>query len=103
MGYTEEAISKIFTLVDVSPKDDTVSREELREAFVRYPPLRNAPAMGSLSKSERNPLHAEADAMFTALDLDGNGLLSLEELQQHFSFAEGPSYSANAVANIFST
>ena len=101
--YTEEAISKIFTLVDVSPKDDTVSREELRMAFIRYPPLRNAPAMGSLSKSQRAAVHDEADETFRAIDADGNGTLSLEELQQHFAELEGPSYSAAAVSRIFDT
>ena len=78
-----------------------LSREELREAFVRYPVLRHAPAMGTTKKSSRNALHAEAEATFSALDLNGDGLISLEELQQHFSGAEGTTYSSTAVESIF--
>jgi len=100
--YTEAQVEGLFELLDVN-KDGSVSRDELREAFVRYPTLRSAPALGSLQKSERSTLHAEADATFDALDLDGNGTLSLDELQAHFAAREGPTFSAVAVENIFRT
>ena len=100
--YTEEQVEALFDLLDVN-NDGSVSRVELREAFVRYPPLRSAPGIGSLSKSQRCAVHAEADATFEALDLDGNGSLSLEELQAHFASREGPTFSAVAVENIFRT
>ena len=38
-----------------------------------------------------------------AAQLDGNGRLSLAELESHFASREGPSFSAAAVANIFRT
>jgi len=98
--YSEEAIQAIFDLLDVN-QDGQVSRNELRQAFVRHPSLRGAPAMGSLPKSKRASVHEEADATFTALDQDGNGLLSLQELQEYLGGREGPSYSADAVAKIF--
>ena len=98
--YTEDAVQGVFELLDVNA-DGQVSREELREAFVRYPVLRHAPAMGTTKKSSRNALHAEAEATFSALDLNGDGLISLEELQQHFSGAEGTTYSSTAVESIF--
>ena len=100
--YTEDAVERLFAMMDVN-SDGAVSRVELREAFVRYPPLRNAPAMGSLQKEKRHPLHAEADAMFSALDVDDNGLLSLSELTMHLAGVEGPQYSEIALGRIFNT
>ena len=100
--YSEEAIEALFKLMDVN-SDGEVSRAELRDAYVKHPSLRGAPAMGSLSKSKRAAVFDEADEQFTALDLDGNGRLSLSELQTHFAGREGPSYSADAVAKIFKT
>jgi len=100
--YEEESIERLFALLDVD-RSGEVSRTEVREAFVRYPPLREAPAMGDLSQSKQAAVHAEADATFEALDLNGDGRLSLEELQAHLARAEGLTYSASAVANIFRT
>ena len=60
--YTENSIEQMFDVLDVD-SDGMLSRVELREAFVRYPPLRNAPAMGSESKSKRNDLHLEAETV----------------------------------------
>jgi len=96
--YTEDAIEKMFSLLDVN-SDGTLSQVELREAFVRYPPLRSAPAMGSESSS--NELHVEADAVFASLDLNGDGLLSFDELEAHLSGIEGPTYSPEAVQRVF--
>jgi Ca2+-binding EF-hand superfamily protein len=96
--YEEAAVEELFGMMDVNPKDGAISRAELREAFVRYPPLRSAPAMGSLSKSERAAVHEEADATFATIDTDRSGTLSLAELQAHFACTEGPAYSASARA-----
>lgn len=102
-SYAEENIEALFDLIDVN-SDGSVSRTELREAFVRYPPLREAPAMGTLAADDgRTAVHEEADDTFSSLDLDGNGLLSLPELEAHLMGVEGPTYSATAVANIFRT
>lgn len=51
--YDEEAVLKIFGLLDVN-SDGQLSRVELREAFIRYPPLLDAPGMGSQPSSVRN-------------------------------------------------
>lgn len=59
--------------------------------------------MGSLPKSKRSAVHAEADATFAALDIDDNGDLDLAELETHFAGVEGPAYSPLAVERIFNT
>ena len=100
--YSEAAIEELFSMLDVN-SDGDLSKDEIREAYVRYPPLREAPALGALQESQQSAVHAEADATFAALDLNGDGLLSLEELQAHLASAEGATYSAKAVQNIFST
>lgn len=68
--YTEEHVTKIFSVIDTNA-DGVISRNELRIAFERYPPIRVAPAMGLLPKRQRNALHAEADATFDQLDVNG--------------------------------
>ena len=98
--YSEEAVDALFDLIDTD-KNGMMSRDELRDAFVRHPSLRSAPGLGTLSKSKRAAVHEEADSTFDAIDKDGNGKLSLQELQDHLAGTEGPSYSAEAVEKIF--
>ena len=100
-GYAEEAVVELYEMLDTNPRDGAVSQSELREGFVRYPPLLEAPGLGELDESEWAAVYDEADATFAALDLDGNGSLSLAELQEHFAGVEGPSYSSVAVGRIF--
>lgn len=100
-GYAEAAVVELHEMLDANPRDGAVSQAELREGFVRYPPLLDAPGLGELDESERAAVYDEADATFAALDLDNNGSLSLAELQAHFSSVEGPSYSSVAVKRIF--
>ena len=105
--YGEPQIAALFDTVDVN-NDGTVSRTELREAFVRHPPLRSAPGMGTLSKSKRAAVHDEADALFTKLDIDQSGTLSIQELSTHLMAMEDESrpeswYSEKAIKNIWST
>ena len=105
--YGEPQIAALFDTVDVN-NDGTVSRTELREAFVRHPPLRSAPGMGTLQKSKRAAVHDEADALFTKLDIDQSGTLSIQELSTHLMAMEDESrpeswYSEKAIENIWST
>lgn len=69
--FTEDHVEKIFGMFDVN-SDGEISRSELRAAFERYPPIRSAPAMGILPSKQRNALHAEADATFNELDINGH-------------------------------
>ena len=98
--YEEDSVDALFDLIDADG-NGMMSREELRSAFVRHPSLRSMPGMGTLSKSKRAAVHDEADKTFAAIDRDGNGRLSLEELQAHLAGSEGPSYSQEAVEKIF--
>lgn len=100
-GYAKAAVVELYETLDSNPRNGALSQSELREAFVRYPPLLEAPGLGELGESERAAVYEEADATFAALDLDGNGSLSLEELQEHFAGVEGPTYSSVAVERIF--
>lgn len=100
--YTEEAILTLFQTLDVD-SDGSVSRVELREAFVRHPPLRNAPAMGTLEKSKRAAVHVEADKIFAAINLTQDGLLSLQELEEYLAVTDGEEYVPAAVSKIFKT
>ena len=59
--------------------------------------------MGTLSKQKRSSVFEEAEETFSAIDVNGNGSLSIEELKAYFSTREGPSYSEAAVAQIFVT
>merc|ERR1711990_81282 len=59
--------------------------------------------MGTLSKGRQSKVHAEADRTFTSLDSDGNGVISVQELQRHFEGLDGPTYSAKAVEKIFNS
>ena len=100
--YTEDSIEALFDLIDVNG-DGKLTRDELRDAFVRHPSLRSAPAMGTLSKQKRSAVFEEADETFTAIDINQNGTLSIDELKAYFAGREGPSYSEAAVAQIFVT
>lgn len=100
--YSEENIEELFGMIDAN-SDGSISNTELREVFVRYPPIRSAPAMGSLPKQKRAVVVEEADATFASIDTNGDGLLSLQELQEHLEGVEGPTYSASAVEKIFRT
>jgi len=100
--YDEEAVLKIFGLVDVN-SDGQLSRVELREAFIRYPSLLDAPGMGSQANFGPNEVHMEADEVFAKVDTNGDGLLSLEELSAYLAGVEGPSYSPESVARVYDT
>ena len=64
--------------------------------------------MGTLQKSKRAAVHDEADALFTKLDIDQSGTLSIQELSTHLMAMEDESrpeswYSEKAIKNIWST
>lgn len=97
-GYADDAVSKIFRKLDIN-NDGGVSQEEFRAGLVQYSPLRSAPGLGDYNKEFVKEIHVDADYLFSSIDTDRSGTVSVEELQQHLK--RGNKYSESAQANIF--
>merc|ERR1719440_527135 len=97
-GYNEAAVQKVFEKLDTD-KDGELSKEELRAGFLQYSPLREAPGLGSYNSRFVLEIHEDADALFNAIDADGNGSISKDELREHLkTFSQ---YSFKAISKIF--
>jgi len=97
-GYKTEAVNMLFDKLDTN-KDDELSREELRAGFLQYTPLRSAPGLGAYNMDFITEIHADADALFNAIDVDGNGSISKDELREHLKRVS--EYSFKAISNMF--
>lgn len=97
-GYADDAVSKIFRKLDIN-NDGGVSQEEFRAGLVQYSPLRSAPGLGDYNKEFVKEIHADADYLFSSIDTDRSGTVSVDELQEHLT--RGNKYSELAQANIF--
>lgn len=91
IGYEPAAAERFFALLDAD-KSGEVSRDEVREAFLRYadPALRLALGLGT----------SEADSIFVAIDANGDGDVEQSELALYLS---RKGYAAEAAATIFAT
>ena len=97
-GYNEKAVNMLFDKLDANA-DGSISREELRAGFLQYTPLREAPGLGAYNSQFISEIHVDADALFAAVDVDGSGTITKEELRDHLkAFSE---YSFKAISNIF--
>ena len=97
-GYNDKAIGVLFDKLDTDG-DDEISLEELQTGFMRYTPLREAPGLGAYNAKFIEEIHADADALFAAIDVDGNGSIEKAELQEHLKRTS--KYSFKAIGNIF--
>ena len=104
-GYPDEAVDDIFALLDAND-DGEVTRAELRDAFVQFLSVRFAEGMGGDGVDafgdggdiSDGGLHADADALFARLDVDGDNEISLDELRAHL---QTRGYADVAVDKIF--
>ena len=97
-GYTAKACDLVFDKVDTD-KSEEISQDELRAAFLQYSPLREAPGLGAYNAQFLEEIHTDADALFAAIDTDGSGEISKDELRNHLK--EFSSYSFKAIGKIF--
>ena len=97
-GYSEDACNMLFEKLDTN-QDEEISREELRAGFLKYTPLRSAPGLGAYNAGFIAEIHADADALFAAIDADGDGTVSKDELRDHLK--QFSKYSFKAISNIF--
>lgn len=93
--YTKERIELVFGKIDTDG-NGVLSPEEFKAAYVKYPTLRTAPGIGGALKKK---LEAAADALFATLDTDGDGTISLTELQDHLKSVI-PAYSDDLIQTI---
>lgn len=98
-GYAEEAVINIFNKLDTN-KDGELSPDEMRDGFVKFAPLRTAPGMGSYNSQFVGEIHTDADALFNAIDIDGNGFVSETELRVYLR--EFSKYNDVAITKLFS-
>ena len=97
-GYSEKACQLIFDKLDTDASE-SVTKEELRTGFLKYTPLREAPGLGAYNQEYVTEIHTDADALFSAIDTNGDGQITKDELREHLKTFHG--YSFKAISNIF--
>jgi len=98
-GYTEDSVHMLFEKLDAN-KDEVLSRNELRDGFLKFTPLRSAPGLGNYNEQFVDEIHADADALFASIDVDASGTITKDELRNHLK--QFSKYSFKAISNIFS-
>jgi len=90
--YTDTAVAKIFKQLDLDGNGE-ISLQELQSGLVEY--CRCAACEPAFIED----VHAEADLLFDAVDINADGVLSRDELREHLLARER--YSAVAVDMMF--
>jgi len=98
-GYANASVDEIFSTLDLN-EDGVLTLEELAEGFTRHEVLRAAPGLG-WDMSEEPTSSADADAIFAAMDADGDDEVSLQECAAYLEATRG--YTVEAVGAIFET
>jgi len=97
-GYSVAAVGKIFGKLDVDGSGE-LSKEELRQGFLQYTPLREAPGLGSYNQQFVDEIHEDADRVFSSIDSNNDGSVTKDELREHLKVFSG--YSFKAISNVF--
>jgi len=97
-GYAETAVDTLFNKLDTN-KDDLISKEELREGFMKFTPLRAAPGLGAYNAEFVEEIHADADTLFQSIDADNSGTISKDELRDHLK--RESNYSFKAISKLY--
>ena len=91
-GYTASASSKIFKQLDLDGNGD-INLSELRDGLDEYC------SCGECEPKFIEEVYTEADALFDAADVNGDGGIDLEELQKVLLARDR--YTEDAVASIY--
>lgn len=97
-GYNDQAIQTVFAKLDAD-SDGELTKEELRAGFLNFAPLREAPGLGSYNAKFVDEIHQDADALFNAIDTNGDGSISKDELREHLKTFSN--YSFKAISKLF--
>jgi Ca2+-binding EF-hand superfamily protein len=97
-GYTEQAVNMLFDKLDTD-KSEAISIDELRAGFLQYTPLRSAPGLGAYNADYVEEIHTDADSLFAAIDTNGDGSISKDELRAHLK--DFSKYSFKAISKLF--
>ena len=98
-GYSEDAVGAIFAALD-EDLSGTLSRDELRAGLVRHGSLRDARGLGGDYFRSAADVRDDADAVFSMIDVDGDGSITNDELRDHL---RDRGYADVAVDKIFAT
>ena len=83
LGAVALALSLVCSCPTFVPSRVVPPLEQLRTGFLTYTPLREAPGLGAYNAQYVTEIHADADALFAAIDTDGSGTIDKEELRNH--------------------
>ena len=96
-------VDRIFEIVDVAPTDGSISRAELRTAFLRYESITMRLALGLATGRQLQPSRARralADEVFDIIDANHDGQITNSELRAHL-VSRGVSVSKTTADAVF--
>ena len=97
-GYQDDVIDKWFDKSSLE-KGGFVSQDEMRTAFLSYPAMRTAPALGMNNEGDiPEAIRMDATNFIFAVDSSRDGEIASPELESHMSKL---GFSTEAIAHVF--